>query len=396
MSLAKQLSEKGRPKVIICGTRTFSDKKLLYKKMDFYTLTLVNPIIVTGGQRKRIEKRGEWLYQGADYWGEQWAHENKYLVKIFYPDWDAHGKNVNYCFSQGEFTRGIEDGKTSSKFGKPEIWTVNGFEESASTESRFQMALCLRVRGKYRSRCEQIEKQRGTELRLFESKKDRHIWESLRQNYSDKGMEICSKGEGSSENHFLAVPLHLREGKVDERGRSQEGTNYVLRLLKNSPRQLSCEEENIQTLQIWSESKEPTIRCYVPRCGCHYLLPMPLLWQETKTRETERHGQKGQQSWLYDVQHSSLLSKMQLCEGGSIIRKFFEVDRKIGKVSDELRPRCYLNDAVSIRNREMAGYVGPKGFLIAFWDGVSSGTKNMIEEARRVGMKDSRIRVVEL
>lgn len=94
MSLGKKLNEKGRPKVIICGTRTFEDKKLLFKKMDFYTLTLIDPIIVTGGQKKRVERKGEWTYQGADYWGEQWAYSNYYLVKIFYPDWDAHGKKA--------------------------------------------------------------------------------------------------------------------------------------------------------------------------------------------------------------------------------------------------------------------------------------------------------------
>jgi hypothetical protein len=33
-----------------------------------------------------------------------------------------------------------------------------------------------------------------------------------------------------------------------------------------------------------------------------------------------------------------------------------------------------------IRNREMAEYVAPDGYCVAFWDGKSPGTKNMIEE----------------
>lgn len=37
-----------------------------------------------------------------------------------------------------------------------------------------------------------------------------------------------------------------------------------------------------------------------------------------------------------------------------------------------------------IRNREMASYADA---LIAFWDGVSSGTMNMIQEARNAGLK---------
>jgi hypothetical protein len=40
-----------------------------------------------------------------------------------------------------------------------------------------------------------------------------------------------------------------------------------------------------------------------------------------------------------------------------------------------------------MRNRLMAKEVGKRGRLIAFWDGASPGTKNMIEEAEEVGIK---------
>src|SRR5690606_7393936 len=33
-----------------------------------------------------------------------------------------------------------------------------------------------------------------------------------------------------------------------------------------------------------------------------------------------------------------------------------------------------------IRNRQMAEYVGPSGYLVCVWDGKSRGTRNMIEE----------------
>jgi len=39
------------------------------------------------------------------------------------------------------------------------------------------------------------------------------------------------------------------------------------------------------------------------------------------------------------------------------------------------------------RNAEMAEAAGPKGACIAFWDGVSPGTKSMIDIARRRGLK---------
>lgn len=40
-----------------------------------------------------------------------------------------------------------------------------------------------------------------------------------------------------------------------------------------------------------------------------------------------------------------------------------------------------------IRNRQMAEYVGQSGYLVCVWDGKSRGTRNMIEEAKRVGIK---------
>ena len=39
------------------------------------------------------------------------------------------------------------------------------------------------------------------------------------------------------------------------------------------------------------------------------------------------------------------------------------------------------------RNVQMAEYAGSGAMLIAFWDGKSSGTKNMIENATKLGLK---------
>lgn len=43
--------------------------------------------------------------------------------------------------------------------------------------------------------------------------------------------------------------------------------------------------------------------------------------------------------------------------------------------------------AGNVRNRQMAAYVGKEGGLIAVWDGTSPGTKNMVLEARKLGLK---------
>lgn len=44
----------------------------------------------------------------------------------------------------------------------------------------------------------------------------------------------------------------------------------------------------------------------------------------------------------------------------------------------------YGRKAGPIRNRQMAEYADA---LLAFWDGISAGTKNMIEEAQKQGLK---------
>lgn len=48
----------------------------------------------------------------------------------------------------------------------------------------------------------------------------------------------------------------------------------------------------------------------------------------------------------------------------------------------------YGKNAGPIRNAQMATYAseGAKGILIAFWDGKSKGTKNMINEASNKGL----------
>ena len=46
----------------------------------------------------------------------------------------------------------------------------------------------------------------------------------------------------------------------------------------------------------------------------------------------------------------------------------------------------YGRAAGPIRNRDMAEYVGATGFLVAFWDGKSRGTKHMIETGTERGL----------
>ncbi len=65
-------------KIIIAGTRTFADKRLLESTMHEYPSAITE--IVSGGA------------QGADRCGEDYARLHNLNLTIFKADWDAHGK----------------------------------------------------------------------------------------------------------------------------------------------------------------------------------------------------------------------------------------------------------------------------------------------------------------
>ncbi len=71
-------------KVIVAGSRDFSNYDLLKKELDKICKSGYDVEIVSGTAR------------GADTLGEQYAEENKLPLKMFLPDWDKHGKSAGY------------------------------------------------------------------------------------------------------------------------------------------------------------------------------------------------------------------------------------------------------------------------------------------------------------
>ena len=65
-------------KIIIAGSRTFKDYKLLKEKMEFLTSGAALPIEVVTG-----------MAEGADLLGRDWAIEKHYLVEEFPAQWEA-------------------------------------------------------------------------------------------------------------------------------------------------------------------------------------------------------------------------------------------------------------------------------------------------------------------
>lgn len=68
--------------VIVAGSRNFSDRSLMYKKLDYYLQNQKQVLIVHGGAK------------GADTCAAMYAKERGIKTKVFLPDWDKYGKKA--------------------------------------------------------------------------------------------------------------------------------------------------------------------------------------------------------------------------------------------------------------------------------------------------------------
>lgn len=68
--------------VIVAGSRSFSDRSLMYNKLDYYLQNQDKVLIIHGGAN------------GADKCAAMYAKERGIKTKIFLPDWDKYGKKA--------------------------------------------------------------------------------------------------------------------------------------------------------------------------------------------------------------------------------------------------------------------------------------------------------------
>jgi len=76
-------------KIIIAGSRGFSDYEFLCAKMDFLLKNSERKICIIGGEAR-----------GADTFGKRYAVERGYQYLSFPADWKAHGKSAGYIRNQ--------------------------------------------------------------------------------------------------------------------------------------------------------------------------------------------------------------------------------------------------------------------------------------------------------
>jgi len=67
-------------KVAVIGSRSFDDYEKVKETLSKIDITL----LISGGAK------------GADLLGERYAKENNIETKIFYPDWEKHGKRAGF------------------------------------------------------------------------------------------------------------------------------------------------------------------------------------------------------------------------------------------------------------------------------------------------------------
>ena len=72
-------------RVIIAGSRDFSNYQLLCEKMDKLLTNINEPIAVLCGKAR-----------GADTLGGRYAHERGYEVRYFPADWERYGRSAGY------------------------------------------------------------------------------------------------------------------------------------------------------------------------------------------------------------------------------------------------------------------------------------------------------------
>lgn len=70
-------------KVIIAGTRDFSDYEMLRSYADFKLSQIKEPIEIVSGHAR-----------GADTLGERYSEEKGYKLKLFQADWEQYGKSA--------------------------------------------------------------------------------------------------------------------------------------------------------------------------------------------------------------------------------------------------------------------------------------------------------------
>lgn len=71
-------------KIIVAGSRGFNNKSLAFDKLDFFTASKPEVVVVCG------------MARGADLIGKAWAEERGHTVMCMPADWERDGRRAGY------------------------------------------------------------------------------------------------------------------------------------------------------------------------------------------------------------------------------------------------------------------------------------------------------------
>lgn len=108
-------------KIIIAGSREFSDYELLKNKMNEFTVGLKGITVVSGGAK------------GADKLGERWAREHGHDCYVYKADWIQYGKSAGFIRNKamievGDMVVAFWDGKSPGTLHTIELARKNGLK----------------------------------------------------------------------------------------------------------------------------------------------------------------------------------------------------------------------------------------------------------------------------
>lgn len=367
------------PHVLVCGGRRFNDESLLCRRLDMYTAELGRIVVMTGACRT-----------GADVMAERWAYSHRHIVLRFHADWDAHGRAVSHYPVGMKSGMVFDYGTTRYQFEKSEIWEINGFPPMWNNQiGQCDLVVSLRLRqrhtGIHRSFTETTP---HNELWMSTGKKNRPDGTTVRS-VVGRHMEICSSmGEKIG---VMAVPVRLRQRAMGECKQFEEGQHYIMWVCSDTARSLSCKASCVSSIQKQGGKNATCFHAFLRPCGCCDLIPVPLLRTTTNIGNPPksesrvsllRHGSNEQRKGIHPRECSPVLSGVQFCKGDDRLCRVFDVDTSHSQAQYE----CPVMGAGPIRNREMADHLArvPEAFAVAFWDGVSSGTGDMIALVRKI------------
>ena len=123
--------------VLVCGSRTFKDRELMWSKLDWY------------------QRHEQWYFtllihgdaKGADRMAQAWAHNRGIAERAYPAEWDLYGKRAGYIRNQQMLKQGHPNMVLAFVSAAEGQATVTALAESKGTANMVALARDAGVEG---------------------------------------------------------------------------------------------------------------------------------------------------------------------------------------------------------------------------------------------------------